>query len=383
MDFADTEAEAAFRARARAWLARNRPPEGEEVAAAKRWQGLKADAGFACITWPSAWGGPGGSLIEQIIFDEEEAKVSPPENIFMIGLGMCLPTTLHFGGQRAIDRFARSGLRGEEIWCQLFSEPEAGSDLAAVRMSARREANGDWCINGQKVWTSKAHIADFGLLLCRSNADAPRHRGLTMFWVDMRASGIAIAPIKRMNGAPGFSAVFFSGVRVPDSQRLGEIDAGWGVALHTLMNERHAVGHTTGAGWRDLYAFAAADSGGALLENAAFRARLAELCVLSEGLRHTRSPVRSALSRGVTPGPEGAIAKLLASRIMMETATFAIDSLDAFGVISDEALAPLHADSQNLFLTSPGARIAGGADEIVKTIIAERILGLPAEPKPG
>ncbi len=197
MDFNDTQEEAAYRRKAREWLSANAPKPvakadlaaQRSVAEAKAWQAKKADAGYACIAWPKDWGGPGGTAIEQVIFSEEEAKYVTSPDIFRIGIGMCLPTVFAFADEATKKRFAPQALRGEEIWCQLFSEPSAGSDLAAARTRAVQlnDGSGDWIINGQKVWTSIAQHSDFGIVVVRTDPDVPKHKGLTMFWVDMKA----------------------------------------------------------------------------------------------------------------------------------------------------------------------------------------------------
>lgn len=390
MDFSDNPTEAAYRARARTWLEANALSREEiavnPVAAARKWQALKAAGGFACISWAREWGGPGGTPIEQIIFAEEEAAFPIPENIFMIGLGMCLPTVLTFADEATKQRFAAPGLRGDEIWCQLFSEPGAGSDLAAVRTRATpsEDGSGDWIVNGQKIWTSKAHLADYAILLCRTDPGLPKHKGMTMFWLDMRSPGVDIVPITRMNGIPGFNEVFFTDVRIPDCQRLGEVGGGWKAAVTTLGHERLAVGGTSGAGWDELLAYARSerDRGRNFLTDGEFRSRFVDLYLAREGLRHTRNRTVTALSRGQVPGPENSISKVVGARFMMDLSRLALDAMGCAGVIAEGPDAEAAGRFQDLFLTSPGARIAGGTDEIMKNIISERVLGLPADTQP-
>ena len=260
MDFNDTPEEAAYRQKVRTWLEANAPrtrdanDDGEgggDLAAAKAWQAKKAAAGFACITWPKEWGGQGGTPIQSVIFGEEEARYPIPSNPFQIGLGMCVPTVMNFADQATKDRFGPPAIRGEEIWCQLFSEPSGGSDVAAARTRAEKapDGSGDWIINGQKVWTTGAQFSDFGIVIVRTDPNLPKHKGLTMFWVDMKDPGVEGRPIHQMSGGSGFNEVFFTDVRVKDSQRLGGVGDGWKVSLVTLMNERLAVGGATGAGW--------------------------------------------------------------------------------------------------------------------------------------
>ncbi|HUC46917.1 MAG TPA: acyl-CoA dehydrogenase family protein, partial [Hyphomicrobiaceae bacterium] len=286
MDFDDTAEEAEFRAGARAFLEQNaqrrEPGSGLVYRAgnespefrqrAKEWQANKADAGYAGITWPKEWGGRGGTAIEQVIYDQEEAKYVVPRGLFDIGLGMCIPTLCTWGTQAHRDRYARKALRGEEIWCQLFSEPAAGSDLAGLRTRADRDAD-HWVVNGQKIWTSGAHYCDFGVLVTRSDFAAPKHKGLTYFFLDMKSPGIEIRPIKQISGQSHFNEVFFTDVRIPDSQRLGKPGEGWKVSLTTLMNERYTIGGRTGAGVEDIFELARTIEleDGPALKNAAVR----------------------------------------------------------------------------------------------------------------
>jgi len=396
MDFEDTPEEAEFRAGVRAFLdsaARRREPgeasvyraglERPEVrAAAKAFQARKADAGYAGITWPKEWGGRGGTPIQQVIYDQEEARYAIPRGLFDIGLGMCIPTLCTWGTQAHRDRFVRPALRGEEVWCQLFSEPAAGSDLAGLRTRAERDGQ-DWVVNGQKIWTSGAHYCDWGVLVTRTDFSAPKHRGLTYFFVDMRSPGIDIRPIRQISGQSHFNEVFFEDVRVPDSQRLGAVGEGWKVALTTLMNERYTIGGRTGAGVDvgDLMELARRLEleDGPALENAAVRDRLADWYVASQGLKYSHFRTMTALSRGETPGPESSIGKLVIAARLQSMAAFAMDLMEQGGALTDPKLAPMAALFQETLMTSPSSRIAGGSDEIMRNIIAERVLGLPPD----
>mgnify|MGYP005809972829 CR=1 FL=1 len=392
MDFDDTPQEALFRSRAREWLAANAPdiPEKAGTAAklflaeAKAWQAKKAAAGYACITWPKEWGGPGGTPIEQVIFSEEEAKFATPPNVFAIGLGMCLPTVMAFADSETKKRFAPPAMRGEEIWCQLFSEPSGGSDVAGARTRAVRAADGsgDWIINGQKVWTTGAQFSDFGIVITRTDPDVPKHKGLTMFWVDMHDPGITVKPIHQMSGGSEFNEVFFTDVRVKDNQRLGAVGDGWKVSLVTLMNERLAVGGIRGPGWQQLLDAARRTPGFdglPAIKDQVIRERLADAYVLSAGLQHTRNRAITALSRGETPGPENSIGKIVSAMQMQELAHAAVEMFDQYGIVSDAAVSELNGDFHSALLNGPGLRIAGGTDEILRNIIAERVLGLPGD----
>jgi len=394
MDFEDTPQEAAFRAGVRAFLADNAPRRkpgagmmyraGSESAefrqTAKLWQAKKADAGYAGIPWPIEWGGCGGTPIQQVIYDQEEAQYAVPRGIFEIGLGMCIPTLCTWGTQEQRDRYARKALRGEEIWCQLFSEPGAGSDLAGLRTRVERDGD-DWIVNGQKIWTSGAQYCDYGVLVARSDFAARKHEGLTYFFIDMKSPGIAIRPIKQISGASHFNEVFFTDVRVPDGQRLGAVGEGWKVSLTTLMNERFTIGGRAGVEVEDVFELARALEleDGPALKNKAVCEKLADWYVMSQGLKYSHFRTMTALSRGQTPGPESSIGKLVNAAKLQSMAAFAMDLMEQGGVITDPAYAPMSALFQQTLLTSPSSRIAGGSDEIMRNIIAERVLGLPPD----
>ncbi len=395
MDFNDSPEEAAYRAEVRAWLEANAPKtavgrddmEGggaDTMAASKAWQAKKAAAGYAQITWPKAWGGPGGTPIQQVIFNAEEARYPVPPNPFQIGLGMCVPTVMAFADEETKKRFVGPALRGEEIWCQLFSEPSGGSDVAAARTRAVRapDGSGDWIIDGQKVWTTGAQFSSFGIVVTRTDPEAPKHKGMTMFWVDMSDPGIEVRPIHQMSGGSGFNEVFFTGVRVKDSQRLGAVNDGWKVSLVTLMNERLAVGGPSGAGWSQFLEAARGITGldgRPALKDQAVREKLADWYVQTKGLEHTRNRTMTALSRGQTPGPESSIGKVVSAMQMQELGNAAVELLDQYGIINDPALSPLQGAFHASLMSAPGLRIAGGTDEILKNIIAERVLGLPGD----
>jgi alkylation response protein AidB-like acyl-CoA dehydrogenase len=398
MDFDDTPEEAAFRAEARAWLEANaerldlrevRPDtlgEREDEATIRRckeWQARKADAGWACITWPKEYGGRGGTAIQSVIWNQEEAKFRVPPNIYAIGHGMLGPTLMAHGSDEQKKKYLPPMLRGREVWCQLFSEPAAGSDLAGLRTSATRRGD-EWVISGQKIWSTGAHYSEWGMIVTRSDPDAPKHAGLTYFIVDMRQAGIEVRPIRQINGASGFNEVFFSEVRVPDANRVGAEGNGWAVALTTLMHERVAIGGGAGAGrFRDLLKLARETKRGGrpAIEDPAVRQRLADFYVRARGLQFTGYRTQTALSRGQTPGPEGSIGKLVGAPLGQEMASFALDLQGLFGAVADEALGCQEGVWQSSFLGMPGLRIAGGTDEILRNIIAERVLRLPPEPR--
>ncbi len=398
MDFNDTPDEAKFRHEVRSWLEANAKPksaagfaaenpryqrnETEALKIAKAWQAKKAAKGFARITWPKEIGGLGGTPMQSVVYSQEESKFDVPSGFFEIGLGMCIPTVTHYASKEVAAKFVKPALYGEEIWCQLFSEPSAGSDVAGLRMKAERDGD-DWIVNGQKIWTSGAHYSDWGIVLTRTDPNVPKHAGLTMFYVSMKAPGVEARPIKQMSGGANFNEVFFTNVRIPDSQRLGNVGEGWKVALTTLMHERLAVGGGqggSGADVKELLALARETEleDGPAIRNASVRERIAEWYVRGQGLKYTTYRTLTALSKGQVPGPEASIAKVVVAPRMQDLASFAMDLEDMGGVATGEE-APLGAAFQQTYMWAPGLRIAGGTDEILKNIIAERVLGLPGD----
>lgn len=393
MDFNDTKEEAAYRAEVRAWLDRNAirkadakdlplPKTLEEVLKlSKAWQAKKAEAGYACITWPKEWGGGGGTPIQNVIYSQEEAGYAVPGGIFAIGLGMCIPTLMAWGPEDAKQRYVKPAVRGDEIWCQLFSEPAGGSDVAGLRTRAEKDGD-EWVINGQKVWTSGAHYSDFGILLVRTDPAVPKHKGLTMFYIDMKSPGIEVRPIKQMSGGADFNEVFFSNVRVKDTQRLGKVGDGWKVALTTLMNERLAVGGSQGnADTSELIELARQTeiAGEPAIRNGAVRERIADWYVQAQGLKFTRFRTLTALSKGQTPGPESSISKIVAAKKMQDLGSFGMDLQDMGGIIRDRSISPAEGAYTEQWIGAAGYRIAGGTDEILRNIVAERVLGLPQD----
>lgn len=390
MDFNDTATEAEFRTDIRAWMAENAPKfvidksieedEAAGLARAKGWQKTKADAGYACLTWPEEYGGGGFSPIFNVIWEQEEAKYEVPRGYFAIGIGMGGPTMMKYAPREVNERLLPKMRTGEDVWCQLFSEPSAGSDLAGLKTRAEREGD-EWVINGQKVWTSGAHYSDYGILVTRHDPTLPKHMGLTYFFVDMKAPGIEIVRIKQISGASNFCEVFFNDLRIPDSQRLGEVGDGWSVALTTLMNERLAVGDAPPPDFDQLFELArtARIDGKPAIENGAVRQKLADWYVQARGLKYTKFRTMTALSKGQTPGPEASIGKLVGASKLQDIASFAMDLEGMGGVMMERDRTPQEAMFQQAYLASPGLRIAGGTDEILRNIIAERVLGLPPD----
>ena len=270
---------------------------------------------------------------------------------------------------------------GEEVWCQLFSEPAGGSDLAALRMQAIKDGD-EWVINGQKIWTSGAHYSDFGVLVLRTDPTAQKHQGLSYFFIDMTSPGIEIKPIKQISGGANFNEVYFTDVRVSDAQRLGAVGQGWQVSLTTLMNERASIGGGGGGvNFDSVFALAQKvniDDAPAIRDSQV-RSKLADWYVQESGLKFTGYRSITALSKGEIPGPENSIGKLVGAPKNQDMASFALDLLESSGAIWDPALSEEAGLFQASYMSSPGLRIAGGTDEIMANIIAERVLGLPQD----
>ena len=397
MNFDDTTSEAAFRKEVRAWLDANAPKqyeaglkssgfghtalEGVDVMkASKDWQKKKYDAGWACLHWPKDYGGCGATPIERVIWQQEEGPYAALSSLFIIGHGMCGPTMMAYASEEHKKTYLPPLASGENIWCQLFSEPAGGSDLAGLRTKAEKDGD-DWVVNGQKIWTSGAHYSDYGLLITRTDPTVPKHKGLTMFFLDMKSPGIEIRPIKQVNGQSGFNEVYFTDVRIPDSQRLGKVGDGWAVSLTTLMNERLSIGAGMPTGFPELLDFCCRleTADGPAIDNPAVRSKLATWAVRTSGLRYTAFRSISALSKGETPGPENSIGKLVAGPTMQEIAAFALDLQGEAGALLNPEQAAANARFQAMLLRSPATRVEGGTDEILRNIIAERVLGLPAD----
>ncbi len=393
MDFNDTPAEAAFRTEARSWLEKNAKPRssmtptisGEDltldiVKQSQAWQKKKAESGWACITWPKEYGGRSATPIQNAIWGQEQSKFETPPDVFSIGIGMCGPTILTHGTPEQKTRWIPKLLSGEDIWCQLFSEPSAGSDLAGLRSSAVKQGN-DWVVNGQKIWTSGAQICEWGILVVRTDATVAKHAGLTFFVVNMHSPGIEIRPITQINRGQGFNEVFFTDVRIPDDHRISAVGNGWAVSITTLMNERMSIGSGMGVGAiEDLVGFASSIEidGRPAIEDRQVRERIAEYIVKARALKYTSLRTLSALSQGKTPGPEASMGKLVGALLQQHAASFAMEIAGASSALLDEST-PAAAAWQERYLSLPGLRIAGGTDEVLRNIIAERVLGLPPD----
>jgi alkylation response protein AidB-like acyl-CoA dehydrogenase len=394
MDFDDTPEEAQFRAEVRAWLTETvepRPSQGADradpkaaLARAKRLLAAKASKGYSAITWPKELGGLGGTEIQNVIFLQEQARFDIDtlhgSDFFAVGIDLCGGTIFRCGTEEQKKRFIGPLLSGEEIWCQLFSEPSCGSDLAAVRTRAVRDGD-DWLVTGQKVWTTGGHFSDFGLCLTRTDPTVPKHQGLTMLVVDMRQPGVEVQPIRQMSGEAEFNQVFLDGVRVPDSHRIGPVNGGWKVALTTLGQERSTAGELAFLEWETLLDLARTTimEGKRAIEDGRIRERLAECWLNTFGIRLMSYRHQTALTRGAVPGPEASMGKLVITNQGQRSAILAMDMLGPAATLTPEELGEEWNSVERSFYWSPAFRIAGGADEILRNILAERVLGLPAD----
>jgi alkylation response protein AidB-like acyl-CoA dehydrogenase len=383
-----------FRERARSWLAEEAPKRGwvrttdrrrrstedaGDVARAKDCERLLFENGFAGISWPVEYGGQGLGIREQIAFNVESLAYDLPLGMYIIGLGMCGPTILAVGTEEQKQRHIPPMLSGEEVWCQLFSEPGAGSDVAGLSTRAVLDGD-DWVVTGQKIWTSGAHNSDFGILIARTDPDVPKHRGITMFIVDLRSPGVTLRPIHQIDGGAHFNEVFFDEVRIPAANVLGGVGQGWQAATTTLANERVSLGAVRAmddvpsaevlvARAREL-----GRSADPVVRQDLIRLWIAERTVGLLGERIT-----SSILRGATPGPEGSVAKLVRTDHARASARLGA------AIAGPAAAAWSPGSSTSLWaqtlLYVPSLSIAGGTDEVLRNIIGERVLGLPKEPQ--
>ena len=389
MDFTDSPAEAEFRSEVREWL-REHLPQGwlsdpdpmpsdrdAEVELRRWWQKELYEGGWAGLSWPAEYGGRGASLVEQVIFNQEAAKARAPEPINVIGLYMAGPTIISWGTEEHKKRYLAPLLSGEEIWCQGFSEPGAGSDLAGGRTRAVREGD-QYVVNGQKVWTSYAHIADYMILVARTDPDATKHAGLSYFLVDMKQPGVDVRPLVQITGDPEFNETFFDDAVVPADQRLGEEGDGWKVAMTTLGHERGTM-----AFGLQIQAQRAVDALKELVrkqgvaDDPVVREKVARFQVDVDAMRVTNLRALSKLKESGVPGPEGSMPKLMWERIQQGVGEYAMELLGTQSLISEGEHAVRDGYWQYFHLRSRGNTIEAGTTEIQKNIIAERVLGLP------
>jgi alkylation response protein AidB-like acyl-CoA dehydrogenase len=386
VDLNDTPEQAAYREQVRRWLEEHEdeaPPvsstragaEDESYLRARRtWQGKLAAGGLAGVTWPREFGGQGLGPIEQVIVNQEIGRAAVPGILDVIGIGMLGPCLIAHGTDEQKSRHLGPMLHGDEVWCQMFSEPAAGSDLAAVQTRARLEGD-EYVLNGQKVWTTNAQFASFGLLLARTNPDVPKHKGMTMFIIPMDAPGITVRGLRQISGEAEFNEVFFDDVRIPADLVVGGVDNGWGTALTVLMYERVTIGlGSEGMGYRaDRFAKALAQDP-SVAKDKSVRKALGEIGTELLALRFASYRALSALSKGQIPGPEAGL-----SKVTTVNAAIAAGDLIA-DVLGPEALDD---DSEWAYMISflPGLKSAGGTEQILRNTIGERVLGLPPEPR--
>ncbi len=343
------------------------------------------DAGFAGINWPVEFGGRGLSHLHKLVFETEEMAFGMPSGYFGISLGMPVPILMRYGQDADFVRErVRAALRGEEIWCQLFSEPSGGSDLAALRTRAEVDGNG-WRLNGQKLWTSWAQYCDYGVIVVRTDPTVPKHKGLTYFWVNMKAPGVTVRPVRLAGGDSHVNEVFFDDVRLEDSQRMSPVGGGFAVAMHTLMIERYVATDSGGFGPHlDLFVDTAREavvSGRPAIGDGRVRSAIARNHAMRAGLDSITARAMRMMEAGMEPGPEGSLNKLVAVRSRQRLSELALDLMGPAGLAFDP-MASAREDWAASWINAPTGRIAGGADEMLLNTIAERILGLPQDHRP-
>ena len=402
----ETPSPAAFEAEARAFLDANAPrrvevaqrwgegpdrvalfadktveEEQAEVAAAKAWRQKVFDAGFGWITGPVEHGGRGlPSSYERSWQSIESQYDTPAQGVFGIGLGMVAPTIFAHATDHAKALYLRRLWRGEIIGCQLFSEPVAGSDLAGIQTKAVRDGD-EWIVTGQKVWTSGAQYSDIGEVITRTDPTLPKHKGLTMFLVDMRAPGVEVRPLRQMTGGASFNEVFFDEVRIPDDHRMGDVNGGWGVALTTLMNERASIGGGSVGGGGTMASARLIELARQLgrSDDPLVRQRLADVFVHAQVARYTNLRAMAKIKAGQLPGPELSIGKLALTNNMQRVSAYVSEVLGP-RMTADTGAWGTYAWGE-FVLGVPGMRVAGGTDEVMRNIVGERVLGLPKEPR--
>ena len=392
MDLSYTAEDEAFRRQVRAWLTKNVPrrrrhasaaefADPERIRAAKAWQRKLYDAGYVAIGWPSAYGGRDASVTQQTILDEELVRARAPMLIGMMGVRMVGPTLIQYGSPEQQRRFLQRILTGEEIWCQGYSEPGAGSDLASL--TTRAELVGDeFVVNGQKVWTSSAQFADWMFCLVRTNPDAPKHHGISYLLIDMKSPGITVRPLVQITGDAGFNEVFFEDVRVPRANLVGELHHGWQVANATLAHERNMLGATTRT--QQLFqgllrvARTVERSGRPASKDPVIRQRLAELLLRVEAMKyHAYRQLTDAL-RGRRPGIAASVNKLVNTELNHDIAALAMEIMGSYGPLDRRASRAIYRGMWPYdFMFTLGMIIGGGTSQIQKNIISERGLGMP------
>jgi alkylation response protein AidB-like acyl-CoA dehydrogenase len=383
VDLNDTPEQASYRAEVRAWLEQNKaqaPPragsyeDAEYVNARRAWQRQLAEAGLAGVTWPKEFGGRGLGPIEQVTVNQEISRAGVPGILDVIGIGMLGPCIIAHGTDEQKSRYLGPMLHGDEVWCQMFSEPAAGSDLAAVQTRAKQNGDGGWVLNGQKVWTTNAQFASFGLLLARTDPDQPKHKGLTMFIVPMDAPGVTVRGLRQISGEAEFNEVFFDDVALDEDAVVGGVGNGWGTALTVLMFERLTIGFGSENFGSPAHLTETIATDAVARRDPDVRERFGHVITELLAVRFNGYRALTALARGQIPGPEAGLAK-----VTMVNAAIAATDLGA-DIVGPEALDP---SSEWSYLISflPGLKSAGGTEQILRNTIGERVLGLPPEPR--
>jgi alkylation response protein AidB-like acyl-CoA dehydrogenase len=395
---APQDSAAAFGARARAFLEAHARPrrsgeddfarfrflgdpspeaDADHVRHCKQWQRALFDGGWAGIAWPKEYGGRGGTPAEARIFAREQARFDVDAGAFAVGIGMVGPTLIAHGTEAQKQRYLPALLRGDEVWCQLFSEPGAGSDLAGLRTRAVRDGD-EWVVDGQKVWSSGAHHSELGILLARTDPDAPKHKGITYFVLEMGSPGIEVRPLRQINGVAHFNEVFLTDVRIPHENVVGEVNGGWGVAQTTLGAERVLIGSGGAVGFRDLARLASEQQ---RTGDPVLRQRLADAYIRFEIVKYLGRRAQEARRNGAAVGAEASVLKLAVSQNVALNGDLAL-ALEGATAMLLHGDAPYGGFWQQQFLNQWGTRIGGGTEQVQRNVIGERVLGLPPEPRP-
>jgi alkylation response protein AidB-like acyl-CoA dehydrogenase len=396
MDFTLTPEQETFRDQVRSWLKDNIPTEWTDRLAAssdvprreayellRHWQRRMYDAGFIGVTWPQDYGGRGLTFMEEMILHQEMALAKAPPILNILGVGMAGPTIIAYGTEAQKKRYPAKILSCEEIWCQGYSEPNAGSDLASLQTRAVKDGD-HYVVNGQKVWTSLAHVADWMMLLARTDAEAPKHKGITYFLLDMHSPGVTVKPLRQITGDAEFNEVFFDNVRVPESQVLGGVNNGWAVGLTTLMYERLALGFGLQVRLRialdSLIEMArrVEKNGASITKDPMMRQKIAQLWIDTECLKYTGARAVTKLLKGELPGPEASTGKMGWVENNQRLQELAMEIQGPYSQLKKGSEWAVEGGLwQHTFLRSRANSIEGGTTEIQRNIIAERVLGLP------
>lgn len=393
MDFHDSPEEAAFRAEARAWLQANAPKYAwhggpgynpESIKIARDWQALKAEAGYTAFTWPEGFGGAGGGPVRQVIFEDEQRAFPLPINMAFMSVDVVLPALFIHATPEQYQPLIGPALRGETFWCELFSEPSGGSDVSGFRTRAERDGD-DYILNGQKCWNSYADWGDWGVIVARTDPTVPKHKGLSLFMLDLRSPGVEVRPIRQLNGFSEYNEVFLTDVRVPAARRVGREGDGWKIFLTIIGMERLGlsfdpqVARNTVGPLTDLARATPGIAASARLQEHDVRQGIADYYVNVRGIEHLRSRLLTALSRGQTPGAEAGVGKLVLASALQEMAAVGMDIAGPAGALSGPDAGAAMAEIQESYFLATGYRLGGGTDEILRNTIGERVLGLPAD----